>query len=466
MAERRRLLRQGLAVITRNPLGLIGAALATASTLVFFALFALGLAGFDGGPYLGLLTFVLLPTVLVAGLLLIPLGALWERRRARGGEPLLPVIDLNRPRTRGLALLFFALTAVNLLILATATYEGVEVMESNRFCGETCHVQMEPQHTAFQRSAHAAVGCVDCHVGSGAAGFVDAKLNGTAQLLHTVIGNYPRPVPPPAGAHPSAAETCGSCHRAGVWIGDRLAILRRYGDDEANTERTTVAWLHVGGSREGGSEGIHWHADPGNVVRFRAEPATGKVLEVEVVRRDGDAKRYRRPKAEDGGKEAVVETRWQVMDCTDCHNRVGHRFPSAVEAVDEALAAGRLPRELPWLKAGAVGALESDGDPAAALTGWYGREHSDLAAAHADEIARAGIELEKLRAASVFPAMRVSWGTYPDHSGHETAPGCFRCHDEELATADGETLSQDCFTCHNLVAAEEEKPEILALLEG
>lgn len=466
MAERG-LLRQALAAVTRNPLGLIGAALATAGALVFCALFALGLAGFRGGPYLGLLTFVALPAVLVAGLLLIPLGALWERRRARvrGGEPRLPVIDLNRPRTRGLLLVFLALTAVNLVILAAATYEGVEAMESNRFCGEACHVQMEPQYTAFQGSAHAAVRCADCHVGAGAAGFVDAKLNGTAQLLHTLRGSYPRPVPPPAGAHPSTAETCGGCHRAGAWIGDRLAVLRRYGDDQANTERTTVLWMHVGGVRDGASEGIHWHADPANAVRFHADPASGEVLEVEVSRPDGEAERYRRPGAVDG--EGGAAGGWRVMDCTDCHNRTGHPFPTAAEAVDQALAAGRLPRGLPWLKAGALAALEGEGDdPAAALGGWYRREHPELAAAHGGEIARAGAELGRLRAGSVFPAMRVSWGTYPDHSGHERAPGCFRCHDDELATAGGETLSQDCFACHELVAVEEEEPEILALLGG
>ena len=33
------------------------------------------------------------------------------------------------------------------------------------------------------------------------------------------------------------------------------------------------------------------------------------------------------------------------------------------------------------------------------------------------------------------------------------------------ATEDGEVISQDCFTCHSLLAMEEEEPEILDLLQ-
>jgi hypothetical protein len=58
--------------------------------------------------------------------------------------------------------------------------------------------------------------------------------------------------------------------------------------------------------------------------------------------------------------------------------------------------------------------------------------------------------------------MNVVWGTYPNHIGHEASPGCFRCHDEEHTTAEGETISQDCYTCHSLLAMEEEDPQILS----
>ena len=66
---------------------------------------------------------------------------------------------------------------------------------------------------------------------------------------------------------------------------------------------------------------------------------------------------------------------------------------------------------------------------------------------------------------NVFPAMNITWGTYPNHIGHTSFDGCFRCHNDEHATADGEVISQDCSTCHTLLAMEEEDPEILAQLE-
>ncbi|OPZ80320.1 MAG: hypothetical protein BWY76_03391 [bacterium ADurb.Bin429] len=62
---------------------------------------------------------------------------------------------------------------------------------------------------------------------------------------------------------------------------------------------------------------------------------------------------------------------------------------------------------------------------------------------------------------NVFPAMKVTWGTYPNNIGHTDYPGCFRCHDDEHASADRRTVSQDCNACHNLLAMDEPEPKIL-----
>jgi hypothetical protein len=57
-----------------------------------------------------------------------------------------------------------------------------------------------------------------------------------------------------------------------------------------------------------------------------------------------------------------------------------------------------------------------------------------------------------------------------NHIGHtpdmSTEVGCFRCHNEELATADGRAISQDCSTCHSILAQEEADPEILKTVLG
>jgi hypothetical protein len=49
---------------------------------------------------------------------------------------------------------------------------------------------------------------------------------------------------------------------------------------------------------------------------------------------------------------------------------------------------------------------------------------------------------------NVFPAMNVTWGTYPNELGHVDAPGCFRCHDDSHKARDGTVIRQDCGLCH------------------
>jgi len=43
-------------------------------------------------------------------------------------------------------------TVLNLLIVGTASYRGVEYMDSVNFCGKTCHTVMDPEYTAYQNS--------------------------------------------------------------------------------------------------------------------------------------------------------------------------------------------------------------------------------------------------------------------------------------------------------------------------
>ena len=57
--------------------------------------------------------------------------------------------------------------------------------------------------------------------------------------------------------------------------------------------------------------------------------------------------------------------------------------------------------------------------------------------------------------------MKIGWGTYPVHTGHEVGPGCWRCHDDAHKSASGKVISQDCNTCHSLLAEEEENPKVL-----
>jgi len=61
--------------------------------------------------------------------------------------------------------------------------------------------------------------------------------------------------------------------------------------------------------------------------------------------------------------------------------------------------------------------------------------------------------------------MAIKWGSYPNHLGHMDSPGCFRCHDGEHTDDKGETIANDCETCHSVLAMEEPNPEILKTLK-
>ena len=65
-------------------------------------------------------------------------------------------------------------------------------------------------------------------------------------------------------------------------------------------------------------------------------------------------------------------------------------------------------------------------------------------------------------ARNVFPEMKVSWGVHPNHIGHEDFLGCFRCHDDNHKNADGRVISQDCETCHTILAQDEADPKVLS----
>ena len=71
-------------------------------------------------------------------------------------------------------------------------------------------------------------------------------------------------------------------------------------------------------------------------------------------------------------------------------------------------------------------------------------------------------QIQAIYLRNVFPEMNVTWGTYPNNLGHADFPGCFRCHDGSHSTADGRTISNDCDTCHTLLAVEEPNPKVIS----
>jgi hypothetical protein len=432
-------------------------AIATAMAIVFLVLAILHVAGYVANPYVGLVIIVVIPLLFVLGLLLIPLGA-WRVARRRRLHPELttdwPVIDLRQPHQRAVALWVFVLTVVNLLIVSLAAYGGMHAMESNAFCGQVCHTTMEPEFVAHQQWPHARVRCTICHVGPGAGAFVEAKMAGTRQLFQVMTNRVPRPVPPPEHLIRTARDTCEGCHWSELFRSDKPRVIREFADDEANTETMTALRLHIGGgSRQlGVGSGIHWHTNLDNQIDFAAAaPGQDVIPYVRLTDRQGNVREY----LADGVTREQVDGSLQRMDCMDCHNRPAHTFHFTPQrAVDAAIAQGRLPRELPFVRREAI----------AAVTGTYSSRDAALEAiadrlngfytshGHVDAplVRRAVAAAQEIWSQNIFPAMNVTWGTYPNNIGHIDSPGCFRCHDDSHKSPDGKVISQDCELCHTL----------------
>ena len=99
-----------------------------------------------------------------------------------------------------------------------------------------------------------------------------------------------------------------------------------------------------------------------------------------------------------------------------------------------------------------------------ALSAFYEKQYPQVWASKKEAVLAAARTLSDAWARNVWPQMGIAWGTYPSDLGHEQTAGCWRCHDEKHATKDGKTISQDCDTCHALLAQDEPSPAILKQL--
>ena len=106
--------------------------------VLFVVLLLLEAVGAIENPYIGLLVFVTVPVLFVAGLLLIPIGSWWSarRRRLHPERSEWPTIDLRNPRHRKITVAVLALTLVNIVIVSIAAGGAVHYMDSSRFCGQ------------------------------------------------------------------------------------------------------------------------------------------------------------------------------------------------------------------------------------------------------------------------------------------------------------------------------------------
>jgi NapC/NirT cytochrome c family protein len=448
--------------LARHPVAIAGALITTASAVVFIALLVAEFIGFLTNPYAGLVVFIAIPALFLLGLLLIPIG-MWLEQRRLLRDPTTPtdwpVIDLRMPRVRRTVLLFTALTALNVVILLVAGYGSLHWMDSPQFCGQVCHTPMQPQFSAWREGPHSRVACAHCHIAEGAQGFVRAKLAGTRQLVEVVSGSFPRPIPP--GAHlPSQAqaEACLGCHEPSRTGADRVRVVREYADDESNTETVTVLQMFMGGPTSGGHS-IHWHADPANRIEYVATgPDRQTIIYIKATDAKGQVKEYR---AADVTDQAISSGIRRTMNCVDCHNTVGHPIsPTAERMVDRAIASGGVSQKLPFARREGVrlvsASYSSQEDAAAAIDRGIRDFYAKQSGADAQAVGRAAAALQDVYRHNVFPAMKVTWGSYPENKVHVASPGCVRCHDDEHKAKDGSAINGDCEYCHKEIQPQQQ----------
>jgi hypothetical protein len=448
-------------IVPRHPVSVVGAVLATIGGLLFVVVFIADLLGVHTNPYAGILFFLIFPSLFVFGLVLMPVGAWLLRRRRHMTVAAMPWprLDLNDPRQRRWTFFVVVATAVNLVIISLAAYSGVEYMDSVPFCGQVCHEVMEPEFVAYQDGPHSRVGCVQCHIGTGAPWFVRSKLSGARQLFAVAFNTHSRPIPSPVHNLRPARETCEECHWPEKFHGDKVKVLSEFGEDEANTETRTTMEIHVGGGSEklAMATGIHWHMNVANQIEYIATDDKRQVIPwVRLKDRYGNVREYQ---VDGVTPEDLAKGEHRTLDCVDCHNRPSHRFDSTPEkAVDRLLATGEMPKALPFVRREAVTAVKEKHDTQAAaldaiaqrLREFYRTKYQDVYMARRQEVERAVSAAQQAYRRNVFPAMNITWGTYANNIGHMDFPGCFRCHDDSHKSKDGKTIGQDCELCHKI----------------
>jgi hypothetical protein len=449
-----------------NWISMAGATLALISLFMIGFLFVISLFFDQGGSYLGLVMFIVLPVFLVLGLIFIPIGMFFKHRKLKkeevASDKRWPIFDLNKKPTRNATMIFGIGSIFLLLLSAVGSYEAFHFTESVEFCGTICHKVMKPEYVAYQHSSHARVACVDCHVGSGADWYVRSKLAGLYQVYAVIAGVYPKPIPTPVRNLRPARETCEECHWPEQFYGQKLVVERHYLPDESNSEWDIYLQMKIGPKyrAKGLQEGIHWHINPDVLVEYIATDwerqmipwvrYTNKVTGEVFVFEDEDTKI---PQSE------IHEYEIRVMDCMDCHNRPSHDYQTPVRFINNAITAGHIPVELPDIKYLAMEILARDFQTTDSALQYIDSEVREYYEMMYEDIfndnypliehAIAGIKAEFKK--NIFPEMKVKWNVYHNNIGHLEFNGCFRCHNDQHSTSQGRKISMDCNLCHNII---------------
>lgn len=347
-----------------------------------------------------------------------------------------------------------AIVVVFAIVVVAAAFYFDEFTEGGWFCGVLCHPN-RPQGITHEESPHASVECGTCHIGPGLWPKVEAKILGIGELVALFANSYERPLEAPVERLDSAEVMCEQCHWAEMAYPDRVNWISSFADDEANTETQTVLTMRIAAEGPTGESGAHWHIE--NSVWYAATDHVNQEIPwVAVENADGSLTEYVAKSSTLSVDELMALPR-QEMDCLDCHNRAAHEFRKPESELDGALADARIDVELPFVKREAMTLLSGEYatqpegiERMADLASFYESTYPEVYASKSEEIQQAVEVLEEIYHTTVFPDMNLTWDVYADNRGHIDFPGCFRCHDGQHTSAEGDAITRSCVACHSL----------------
>jgi len=328
-----------------------------------------------------------------------------------------------------------------------------EYTNSPEFCGQACHT-MPPEFTSYLASPHARVDCVDCHIGEG---FITERITRKAgDLKHvfaSVFKTYEYPIQ--VKHMRPARETCELCHFPEKFSDDSLREIVQYRSDIENSSYTTYLILKTGGGSErtGLGQGIHWHIE--NPVYFLPlDKEEQQIPYIRVDREDGSRIEYIDITSDIDVSEINTED-LEEMDCITCHNRISHLVSYPEDTIDQLLQRGLIKADIPEIRDIALKtyykeytSLETALASFDLLDYYYEQKYPGYYAENRDNITQAIDELKTSYSNTVYPDQKSDWSSHPDNIGHETSPGCFRCHDGSHLSEEGEAIRLECNLCH------------------
>jgi hypothetical protein len=457
--------------VSINKVGKTGMVLTTSSFATFIFLEMIRLLGILTNAYIGLITYLLLPTLFVIGLILIPIG--WYKTKKATNKTTEELLkrqfsdeEIKSKKLTGSKLFntIAIFTIVNIVFLSLASMRMLNFMDTPRFCGTACHSVMNPEWTTYQQSPHARVACVECHVGEGVDALIDSKLNGAWQMVSATFDLYEQPIPTPVHQLRPAQETCEKCHWPKKFYGSNLKTFVTYKRDSASTPEYTTLNLKIDTGTETGKAGIHWHIADTNEVRYTSvNDERREMIWVEVKQSDGSFKRYENTNLSQVDPQAE---NIRTMDCVDCHNRATHIYEKPGRAVDRRIESGKIDRSLPYIKREALAAISktfANNELAydvirRHVQNFYRDNYPTISTSKSDKIDQAVQTLQNIYHRNIHPEMNIDWGAYPSHLGHDENIGCFRCHNSNMVDKQGKHIDNDCTLCHSMLSYDSDDP--------